>query len=133
MDCPCCDRPMIVVEMDQIELDHCIHCKGSWLDAGELELLLEEASNSDELVSRVTDGVSVTEDPRRCPICDKQMNKITYDLEDGKIVLDACKKNHGLWFDQGELAEILRYGDFPRERDIYKLLKEIFGEESPAT
>ena len=129
MNCPCCDRPMIVVELDQVEIDHCIHCKGSWLDAGELELLLSDAANREELVSRAVDGAAVNEAPRRCPMCNKKMNKVTYLLaEDHNIILDSCVNNHGLWFDHGELAEILKHGEFPHGNEIYKLLNDIFGE-----
>jgi Zn-finger nucleic acid-binding protein len=119
---------MIVVELDQIEIDHCIHCAGSWLDAGELELLLGGAGNRDDLLSRIAGEAPVKEAPRRCPICDKKMQKVACRLDDGDIVLDRCARNDGLWFDRGELAGVLRYGDFPHGHDIYKLLNEIFGE-----
>jgi len=120
---------MIVVEIDQVEIDHCVHCKGAWLDGGELELLLGDAANSEELVARVVDGASVTETSRRCPICDKKMKKITFLGEEGKgIVLDSCGKNDGLWFDEGELSEVLKNGDFPPQHEIFKILNEIFGD-----
>ncbi len=129
MNCPCCDKPMIVVELDQIEIDHCIKCRGSWLDAGELELLLDDASNRDELLSKAIKGADIAEDPRRCPICNKKMQKITYSLENRKdIVLDKCAANDGLWFDRGELTDILQHGDFPAGHEIYTLLNDIFGE-----
>lgn len=44
MDCPACTEPMIVMELNEIEIDHCIACQGIWFDAGELELLLEGAN-----------------------------------------------------------------------------------------
>ena len=129
MNCPCCNKPMIVVEIDQIEIDHCVHCKGAWLDGGELELLLDDAANSKELVARVVDSASVNETSRRCPICNKKMKKITFLDEAGKsIILDSCVKNDGLWFDQGELSEVLKNGDFPPQHEIYEILNEIFGE-----
>ncbi len=40
MNCPVCKEPMIVLELDEVEIDHCISCGGIWLDAGELELLI---------------------------------------------------------------------------------------------
>ena len=42
MDCPVCKDAMIVMELNEVEIDHCLSCSGIWLDAGELELLLEE-------------------------------------------------------------------------------------------
>ncbi|MCL4278881.1 MAG: zf-TFIIB domain-containing protein, partial [Ignavibacteriaceae bacterium] len=41
MLCPVCNNPMIVLELEQVEVDYCTNCAGVWLDAGELELLLE--------------------------------------------------------------------------------------------
>ena len=38
MDCPNCSDPMVVLEIEQVELDHCLSCGGVWLDAGELEM-----------------------------------------------------------------------------------------------
>ena len=33
---------MITLELEDVEIDHCLDCGGIWLDAGELELLLDE-------------------------------------------------------------------------------------------
>ena len=43
----------------------------------------------------------------RCPVCAKVMNRQAYGRVSG-IVLDVCKA-HGLWFDAGELAEVIRF------------------------
>ena len=43
MECMVCQEPMIVLELDDIEIDYCVICAGIWLDAGELELLLEDS------------------------------------------------------------------------------------------
>lgn len=37
--CPACDEPLYLDDVDGIELDHCAHCLGVWLDAGEVERL----------------------------------------------------------------------------------------------
>ena len=44
MNCISCKEPLIVIELDQIEIDYCLNCGGTWLDAGELEVLLEDQS-----------------------------------------------------------------------------------------
>ena len=50
MDCPVCKSAMIVLELDEVEIDYCTDCQGIWLDAGELELLLEDAAESREVL-----------------------------------------------------------------------------------
>ena len=42
MDCPVCRSAMIVLEIEEVEIDYCTDCAGIWLDAGELEVLLED-------------------------------------------------------------------------------------------
>ena len=51
MQCPVCNEAMIVLEYEQVEIDHCTSCKGIWLDAGELELLAEDSFDKNRLSS----------------------------------------------------------------------------------
>ena len=37
--CPACKEPMVVFELDGVEIDRCLRCAGTWLDAGEIEQL----------------------------------------------------------------------------------------------
>jgi len=34
MICPVCKKPMLVLELQQIEIDYCQECGGIWLDEG---------------------------------------------------------------------------------------------------
>jgi Zn-finger nucleic acid-binding protein len=119
---------MIVLELDQIEIDHCVACGGTWLDAGELELLLDGAENGNTLLTSVEENVAAHEKKRKCPIGEKEMSKVAYNCG-GKerVVVDKCKKNDGLWFDEGELTDLINMGDFPCEHRIYQLLSDVFG------
>ena len=129
MNCPVCDKPMIVLEIDQVEVDHCLKCKGTWLDAGELELLLGGAENKEHLLLSMDTDAPPGEAVRRCPICRKKMRKVLCGSHE-RVVIDKCKKNDGLWFDRGELLEVLRMGLFPPDDRVYRLLHEIFGEKT---
>jgi len=51
MNCPVCENPMIILELDRVETDFCTECGGIWLDSGELELLFAEANQASGLVS----------------------------------------------------------------------------------
>ena len=50
MDCPVCKNAMITLELSDVEVDHCVNCGGIWLDAGELELLLQQAQAAAQLI-----------------------------------------------------------------------------------
>ncbi len=41
MNCPLCAIPLKAVERQGVEIDHCPSCGGLWLDAGELDALIE--------------------------------------------------------------------------------------------
>jgi Zn-finger nucleic acid-binding protein len=112
MICPACKKDMIVVEYNNIELDYCNNCHGVWFDSTELELLLKSMSlygrnlllndilNAPEAVSQ--------EKKRKCPICRRKMKKTTIGDHPG-ILVDVCTQGHGLWFDGGELAQLLKH------------------------
>jgi Zn-finger nucleic acid-binding protein len=112
MICPACKNDMIVVEYNNIELDYCNDCHGVWFDSTELELLLKSMSldsgslllndilNSPEAMSR--------EKKRKCPICRRKMKKTTVGEYPG-VLVDVCPQGNGLWFDGGELAQLLKH------------------------
>ncbi len=52
MLCPKChDQVMVVVERNGIEIDYCGGCRGIWLDRGELDKLIAQASSSETAFS----------------------------------------------------------------------------------
>ncbi|MCK9611821.1 MAG: zf-TFIIB domain-containing protein [Bacteroidales bacterium] len=126
MDCPVCKKPMLVLELHQIEIDHCQGCGGIWLDEGELELLLGNASEKEKLLESFSADFKNPEKKRRCPVCSKKMNKVLVG-RNNKVLLDKCKKNHGLWFDERELHEVIELGS-SRDKDhkVLKLLNDMF-------
>lgn len=135
MICPVCKKDMFVVEYKQIEVDYCQSCKGVWFGSGELELLLESAGIKD---SKQTLGdvlhlpvANTTEKNRRCPICAKNMKKARIGGETG-VMIDTCVQNDGLWFDEGEVASVIRIvtekssDKKETETEIIDFLKDVF-------
>jgi Zn-finger nucleic acid-binding protein len=110
MICPTCREVMIVVEQDKIELDHCPNCLGVWFDAGELALMLERMGldNGGFSLAVAIDlpEAETTEKKRRCPICGKKMKKVHIGREP-KVLIDICTRGDGLWFDGGEVHQII--------------------------
>jgi len=130
MNCPGCQHPLIVLEHALLEVDYCTACKGVWLDAGELELLLGSAQAA---VDFLRGGQAAAfEMPRRCPICRTKMNKeATAGTE--SVTYDVCPHRHGLWFDAGELGTVLDRGA-PAGMDapVIGWLREVFSAPGTA-
>ncbi len=110
MICPVCKDDMIVVEYRNIELDYCHSCKGVWFDSGELEILLksqglEEPKTFFDGILTSQEAVS-SEKKRNCPICSHRMNKTAIGGQP-EILIDICRDKHGLWFDGGEVAQLV--------------------------
>ena len=135
MKCPACSNLMIVVEHEHIELDYCMECSGVWFDAGELELLLESmelegASLSLDSILTSPEAKSA-EKKRKCPICRQKMKKATVGHEP-EVLIDACPRGDGLWFDKGEVGQLItQLADKPSEKAdsqgrIITFLGEVF-------
>ncbi|OGO02961.1 MAG: hypothetical protein A2Y59_01460 [Chloroflexi bacterium RBG_13_52_14] len=110
MKCPVCKKLMIVVEYEKIELDHCVNCGGVWFDSGELELLLEAEKLDGSTLAPVnilaSPEAKTPEKKRNCPICSKKMKKTHLGQEPG-VLIDACLRGDGLWFDHGEVERLV--------------------------
>jgi hypothetical protein len=132
LNCTVCDQPLIVLELNQIEIDYCTSCHGIWLDEGELELLLqdsEEQPAGKQGKNKFLDSFAVdktsNEKSVKCPVCLKKMDKVLCgDVE--KVTLDECPDKHGLWFNKGELQVVVSMGSFDKQNKIVELLKEMF-------
>jgi len=129
---------MIVVEYHNIEVDHCVNCKGVWFDSDELELLLKVAGIEaspllfKELVSSPV--IKTTEKKRKCPICNQRMKKTSAHRKP-ELIIDVCESGDGLWFDGGEFALLISEqpqkltGEQDSEQRVINFLEEIFQVE----
>ena len=131
--CPRCDKAFFVLEFKGIEMDFCHQCRGLWLDAGELELLLERTgADAHDPLLKFQQQESRRAKGRRllCPRCHRRLVEI--EVKGGTspaIILNRCKRNHGLWFDQSELQQLLAM--FPSASGASKTvayLKDLLGK-----
>jgi hypothetical protein len=126
---------MIVVEYHNIELDYCNGCKGVWFDSGELELLLKSQGleGSKPFLDNIlkSQEAASSEKKRNCPICGRKMKKTAIGGEP-EILIDTCRDEHGLWFDGGEVAQLIRHlaGEHVPEHhpteQVISFLEEVF-------
>jgi Zn-finger nucleic acid-binding protein len=136
VDCPVCKNAMIVLELAEVEVDYCTDCGGIWLDAGELELLLGNSQQTKQLLDSFKIDSNCTEKRRKCPICLKKMQKIdvgpstlpVVSSAEPPLLIDKCTRGDGLWFDRGELQDILDRAKLDKDNKIQKLLADIFPE-----
>ena len=110
MDCPVDKNPMIILELNEVEIDYCPSCSGIWLDAGELEILFENQAEREKIISSFLVDMENTEKQFKCPICRRKMDKI-FVGEKKELLIDKCPNDDGLWFDRGELKAVLKMGD----------------------
>lgn len=132
MDCPTCRNAMITLELADVEIDHCVECGGIWLDSGELDLLMDDPIKAKGLLDSFRPDPSSNELPRKCPICDKKMAKILVGRSTVPLLIDKCRRGDGLWFDGGELQDILNRAQLDKDSKIQRLLADMFGHEQPA-
>lgn len=125
MICPVCKEDMLILEYAQIELDYCPSCQGIWMDAGELELLL----NFPDKLLDLSAVEHAMKSKRRCPHCRKKMWVTKFPGSD--VDVDFCSRDGGLWLDKGELLEIAQSQTSDENlRKIKKFLGDLFKEKT---
>ncbi len=129
MQCPVCQQDQLIVEWKDVELDMCVDGHGIWFDAQELRQLFEQAGAPNilrELEDRLKALPKRGRGPvRRCPRCSGKMEQVQ--APGGNVVLDRCSKGHGLWFDDGELEQIISK-ELPEGDSSLDMIKEFLSQ-----
>lgn len=112
MRCPVSGEDLIIVEFEGVELDVSPGGHGLWFDRDELQQLFD-ATGVPEGLHDLEERLQRLPHPkehghrRRCPRCHARMWHVQAPGHPDPVVLDACPHEHGLWFDKGELEQIL--------------------------
>ncbi len=112
-ECPACASKLSDYKVFGISFEGCLHCKGVFLDAGELRKLKDKSISGtwrdlrwlDDEVEAIKNANLVKSD-RRCPKC-PQEDLLTTSFGDSTILIDCCRGCHGLWLDHGEFKAIV--------------------------
>ena len=105
--CPECHEPLVAFALEGIEIDRCLSCCGTWLDTGELEMLIELAGVPTGHLTGVVQSVRTgSQSQRQCPRCQRQLYELCLEVVSA-LVLDHCPSGHGLWFDEGEMQTLV--------------------------
>lgn len=130
--CPVCDEPMVILELEGVEIDHCLSCGGTWLDAGELEQIAELAGAPPLEHARVASGSREgRRTRRRCPRCPAKLREICLPGEPS-VPVDRCPRGHGLWFDRGEMIAAIRARAGEKEGVVARFFAELYRSELEA-
>ena len=107
--CPDCQEPLVIFELEGVEVDHCMSCSGTWLDGGELEMFSELSGvHAGKITEALFSASSTGKRQRRCPRCRKKLQIIFLNASsDERIELDRCPRGHGIWLDKGEMLHII--------------------------
>jgi len=135
MLCPVCKVDMFVLEFEQVEIDFCYECRGVWLDSGELEMIGERAGAVRQDLFRALEtgaGRPPKEGARRCPVCRRRLLEVRTDT-DPPIVLDRCPREHGLWFDHGELPAVAAAAGADHENVLARFLDGLTADDANAS
>lgn len=126
MKCPVCKNAMIILELNEVEVDYCSACGGVWLDGGELELLIDDEKSEENLFRSFNLDSSLKEKSYKCPICKKKMDKV-FVGENKDVLIDKCPVEDGLWFDKGELEDVLNLTS--GNNKVVEVIHELFGNK----
>ncbi len=127
MHCVRCKTDMKKNNLRGVLVDHCSNCDGIWLDEGELDALQQgmqkspgeiRAEGREEMLDERRRGVEVL---GRCPRCQKGQVQEKY--MDG-VMVDYCSVCKGIFFDHGELKQVL---DNRGQGFFDRLRKTLFG------
>ena len=121
-DCPACDgdhrlQSRVLDDRDLAVLE-CGGCAGLWVGSEVFQRLAANAESAQAAVESLgaIDGGEAATIPRidesqrvyrPCAICGALMHRRNYGRKSG-VIVDTCRR-HGVWFDAGELARILRW------------------------
>jgi len=107
MDCPVCIKPMDRLNLFSVDVDNCRFCGGLWLDGGELGQFIQKGNLPKRLLTTYCLDDSqqkIPEGKRNCPRCGGQLKIIKH----RGVGVDVCEQCGGLWFDRGELMNIVK-------------------------
>jgi Zn-finger nucleic acid-binding protein len=125
MNCPNCKNKKLLekIKIGDVTIDRCPSCKGLWFERDELRLAkdkkLKDARWVDiELEDEKLDWshfelwkdkvkFKARKDIKFCPQCQTPLNKVSYG--DSNVDIDVCAICQGVWLDQGEFKQIIKY------------------------
>jgi len=120
--CPRCDKALAVRVYAELDVDECDKCGGLFIEESVLNRLIDARENARNALHLALPKRSRRRESEvrylKCPACKKHMNRRVFGKVSG-VIVDACKP-HGIWFDAGELSDVIEFvekGGMSRARE----------------
>ena len=82
--CQTCGGVLVAFELESVEIDRCVECGGTWLDAGEIERITAMSRADPGPLSRSLAGAaSGPKSKRKCPRCGRAMRLTRISAQSG--------------------------------------------------
>ena len=125
-DCPRCKVKLQSLKIDHVHIRECERCGGFWSEVSAFEELCTNKEHQASVMGFIgsyihTDTAPLAVSYVPCPDCRQLMNRSNFARSSG-VIIDMCKQ-HGVWFDAGELQKIIDFiekGGIGRARDKEK-------------
>lgn len=112
--CPRCDDRLGARRVDDLVVDECVGCHGLFLDHVAIKRIVTDRrqARAESLLGALPQTLRQELQPPgkmyiKCPVCRTVMNRKLFAAGSG-VVIDVCK-DHGTFFDIGELPRIITY------------------------
>jgi Zn-finger nucleic acid-binding protein len=117
--CPCCEEEVRLanrrLSKSRVSVLECPHCGGLWLGISSFMILRDRIACQSSHLKLDGNGPPrlKTSDPtrevryRKCIVCGRLMHRRQYGKGSG-VIIDTCR-SHGIWFDDGELQQVLEW------------------------
>ncbi len=113
--CPRCELPLAPREVSDVVIDECSRCRGLFLDDVAIQRILadDHHTRAGALLAALPKSEHHPLPPAgarmyiKCPTCSTIMNRKLFATGSG-VVVDVCKQ-HGTFFDAGELPAIIEF------------------------
>jgi Zn-finger nucleic acid-binding protein len=121
LSCPRCQASLSARRYRDFDVDECDGCGGFLVSPAMMDRIVSSRDSSTNLRLALPARPATRETSVRyirCPACDKSMNRQAFGRISG-VVVDVCRE-HGVWFDPGELGEVLAFverGGLTRARE----------------
>jgi Zn-finger nucleic acid-binding protein len=108
--CPRCRVPMQGMRIGDYSVVECSRCHGLFVSHETFELMQDHSTRIVE-AAHETNRTAVQPETQfhyiRCPVCRQMMNRQNFARVSG-VIIDICR-DHGIWFDSGELEKIMDF------------------------
>ena len=110
MECPACSTELKRKMMEDIEVDECPECKGTWFEDDELRKAKDSTDPDlnwiDFEIWKHKEIMNARSKDLACPHCKKAL--VAIDYGDTGVEIDYCPLCKGTWLDKDEFKSIIK-------------------------